>query len=551
MTFHKFSYMVAVTTPDDNGAAVTIDTDVYLPAARPPRSGYPLMLVFHGGASRKDNPFDATHAQAFAKHGYASLIYSQRGHGQSGGLVNVAGPQEMRDLFDVLAWAFKIRGRGSKPAHPAFRLDRRRIGLQGYSQGGLHVNLGQVWHASKLYDPYGFRFRVLEPGNTPDMVMQALVPNQVFKFTWAEGLFGTYSSTGKLGSAFKRWIVQAAADAPLYDRPRCDASRHDTPTSTIEQDLAFRSPGCFVSRMTLPSLWAQSFDDGLFPPELAISMWRRMSDRRDNRLYLSMGGHGAPQADPAAEDDRLRSQIKFADHFLRGRPLRMPRVVYWTRDPAVVVSANKYSYPAGAWYRQTSGQWPPRGIRVRTYRLAANGTAVEGASAPAGSLPLTPLSSDESNDPVALTAVSSTPIGTSPVRALPATGFPGLVASFITAPLSSDLELSGPAVGHLRWSPNSSNTQLVTKLFDRAPDGTMTLMTRGVTGLRAAAIGAPRNVIVAGSDTSFLLRRGHRVVIWVMSGDVPYYRQYGDSGGGVLSEGSVSTLSLPLRLSSR
>jgi predicted acyl esterase len=404
-----------------------------------------------------------------------------------------------------------------------------------------------VWHASKLYDPYGFQFRVLEPANTPDLIMQALVPNQVFKFTWAEGLFGTYSSTGKLGSAFQRWIAQAAADAPLYDRPRCDASHHDTPQSTIEQDLAFRSPGCFVSRMTLPSLWAQSFDDGLFPPELAISMWRRMPDHRDNRLYLSMGGHGAPQAQPAAEADRLQAQIKFADHFLRARPLRMPRVVYWTRDPAVVVSAKQYVYPPGAWYRQTSGQWPPRSIRSHTYRLAANGTAVEGASAAAGSLPLAPLSSDERNDPVALTATSSTPIGTSPVQSLPATGFPGFTASFATAPLSSDIELSGPAVARLRWSPNSTDTQLVMKLFDRAPDGTMTMMTRGVTGVRGAAVGPARDVTVTGSDTSFLLRRGHRVVIWVMSGDIPYYRQYEDSGGGVLSEGSVSTLMLPLR----
>jgi hypothetical protein len=79
----------------------------------------------------------------------------------------------------------------------------------------------------------------------------------------------------------------------------------------------------------------------------------------------------------------------------------------------------------------------------------------------------------------------------------------------------------------------------------------MTLMTRGVTGVRGAAVGPARDVTVTGSDTSFLLRRGHRVVIWVMSGDVPYYRQYEDSGGGVLSEGSVSTLALPLRPSPR
>ena len=40
----------------------------------------------------------------------------------------------MRDLFDVTAWAL-----GHYP------LDASRIALTGYSQGGLHTNLGQVW----------------------------------------------------------------------------------------------------------------------------------------------------------------------------------------------------------------------------------------------------------------------------------------------------------------------------------------------------------------------------------------------------------------------
>jgi hypothetical protein len=58
--------------------------------------------------------------------------------------------------------------------HPDFHIDRDRIGLTGYSQGGLHTNLGQVWsHAARL-NPYGIRNAVevqewtLNPANTND-----------------------------------------------------------------------------------------------------------------------------------------------------------------------------------------------------------------------------------------------------------------------------------------------------------------------------------------------------------------------------------------------
>src|ERR1700737_2742012 len=92
--FVKETYKVAVTTPDEAGLPVGIDTDVYLPTTPPPPGGYPFVQVYHGGGSRKDNPFDSGHAQDFGKHGFVSLIYSQRGHANSDGQTSVGGPKE-------------------------------------------------------------------------------------------------------------------------------------------------------------------------------------------------------------------------------------------------------------------------------------------------------------------------------------------------------------------------------------------------------------------------------------------------------------------------
>ena len=525
------TFRVAVSEPDELGLPVTLDTDVYLPDAPPPPGGYPLIQVYHGGGSEKTNPYDSGHAKFFADHGYASILYTQRGHGNSDGQTGIAGPKEMRDLFDVTAWALK-----------RFPIDRSRIALTGYSQGGLHTNLGQVWAADPAFNPYGISFQALEPGNTPDTILHALVPHGVAKLSFGAGilvqsyLLGTH---GRVAPEIWKWTATTAADNPaLYGGAMCDVDGHDQPTSTTAQDWAFRSMGCFLGRMTPPLLWAQAFDDSLFPPEMAIAMWRKLHrSHPEDRLYLSMGGHGAPAAPDAVERDRLSEQLAFFDHTLRGAPLDAPPIVYWTRDPAVVVPSSSYVWPASAWRRQTTSSWPPPGTRRVTYPLGTG-----------GSLPLSPISEDERNDSVAAALMANTPLGTSPFpRGLPATDQPGFVASFSTKPFAKPRELSGAPVAKLSWTPASPDTQLVVQVFDEAPDGTLTLLTRGVQGVRGAAPGSPLQVKVTASDTSDLIRAGHRIVTWVMAGDLGIYKPFAGSAGGVLAAGSSSRVLLPLR----
>jgi ABC-2 type transport system ATP-binding protein len=546
--YTKTGYSVPVTQHDELGQPVSLDTDVYLPGRNPPAGGFPLIELFHGGGSDKANPYDAGHAAFFARHGYVVVIYSARGHGSSGGQTSCCGPKEIHDLFDVAAWALGIGGR-NRPAHPSFHIDRTRIGLTGYSQGGLHTNLGQAWAGDPSLDPYGIRFRVLEPGNTPDYVYNALAPNGVVKLSIGVGLVETYlvGAHAHVSPLIAKWIAALATQQPvLAGGELCKYAGHDTPTSTTKQDLAFRSPGCFASRMTAPSLWAQAFDDTVFPPGMAISMWRRMPNP-GNRLYLDMGGHAAPSAPDAVEADKLREQLAFFDHYLRGMPLHAPEVVYWTRDPGVQVPSDSYRYPDGAWARHTAPTWPPPRTERATYELGADGRAVAGG-AEEGALPLAPLAEDEANDPIALAALSGTPLGTSPIPSrVPATNLPGSIAGFETQAFSRGRELDGAARATLAWTPASPDTQLVLEVFDEAPDGTLTLLGRGVQGLRGATPGTPVAVKIDANAFSARVRAGHRILTWVMAANPLFYDPYPDSLGGTLQAGSGSTLSLPLR----
>ena len=245
----KLSYSVPVTQPDELGQPVSIDTDVYLPDVKAPKGGFPFVVFFHGGGSDKTNGFDAGHARFFAQHGYATLIYSARGHGNSGGQTTVAGPKEMHDTYDVIAWALGIGGRGH-PQHPDFHIDRRRIGLSGYSQGGLNTNLAEVYANDLKLDPYGIHFQVLTPGNTPDLVYEALIPSDVVKLSFGVGLLETYfvGAHAHVSPLLEKWIGTATANLPDDGSPLCQGGDHDTLTSAMKADLAARSVGCHVER---------------------------------------------------------------------------------------------------------------------------------------------------------------------------------------------------------------------------------------------------------------------------------------------------------------
>jgi ABC-2 type transport system ATP-binding protein len=540
----KTTHRVPVTQPDEAGEPVELDVDVYEPSGPAPAGGFPLVVVFHGGGSDKDNGFDAGHAAAYAEHGYASLIYSARGHGGSSGQTTVAGPKEVRDGFDVIAWAL---------ARPELHLDRRTIALAGYSQGGLHVNLLQAYASDRSLNPYGIRFAALEPGNTPDRVFEALVDHDVVKLSFGLGLLQTYfagAGPHRVGPQVDRWIATTVADRPeLYGGDLCDQAGHDTPEATMRADLASRSIGCMADRMTPPTYWMQAFDDDLFPAGMATSMFdRALATEPRSRLYLSMGGHAAPAAPRAVEQEKTDLQIAWFDHVLRGAPFKVPRVVYWSRDTATAVPGGATAWPDAAFKRRTAPSWPPPGMEGRQFGLAADGSAAAPpASAAAGAIELNAPAEDLRNDPVAGAAFRATPLGTAPSGPAPEETQPGRVAVFATAPLAEATELSGAPAMTVAWTPHSTDSQLVLKVLAQAPDGKLTLLTRGVAGVRGAQASTEQTVTVTAQHASALLPAGARLVAWVTAGDASFYKAYPGSAGGTLAAGPRSVLTLPLR----
>jgi predicted acyl esterase len=248
-----------------------------------------------------------------------------------------------------------------------------------------------------------------------------------------------------------------------------------------------------------------------------------------------MAGHAAPAASAAEQRSKLDEQLAFMDHALKGTRLRTAPVVWWTRDGAVTVPGNAYKYPDNAWFRQSGRRWPPSGTQAHTFAFGS------------GTAPLAPVAEDERNDPVAMAAFSASPLGTAVVPgSLPPTNVPGAVATLATGPFADDTELAGAPSARLAWTPSGPDSQLVLKLYDLAPDGTTQVITRGVTGIRGAALGRALNAQVSAKAVSWLLRAGHRLVACVMDGDAGFYKPYAGQAGGLLDLGA-SALSVPLR----
>lgn len=511
--------MVPVRAPDETGRPVAIDTDVRLPAGKAPRRGWPVVALFHGGGGAKSSGFEVDAAKAFTAHGYATILYSARGHGASGGQTTIAGPKEIQDAFDVLGWALDH-----------FPLDRRRLALWGYSQGGLHTNLIQAWAGNRTLNPRGLRFRALMPSSTPDRVYDALVEHNVVKLSFGAALVALYSTSARPAPQIFRWIATAAADQPAaYGAGGvCDTTGHDTSTSTLKADLAWRSMGCRPRRLGLPTFWSQQFDDGLFGPDMALHALRARPNRYD-RLTFGTGGHGAPAQAKVPARQILARQIRWLGAVLHHRRVPGPPVVFYARDTAVGVPYGARQWPETAWVRRTARRWPPG--RARPLTLAPPSSVLLAATF------------DPGDDSAATAAAQAVPNGTTISGALPRLASPGSAVETRSERLPRDRMLAGTTVLRGTWTPLGTDSQVTFQLLDEAPDGTLTLLDRGVQGIRGALPGQPIAIRVTGHPMAALLRTGHRLLVRIAAGDASFYKPYPGALGGTLGG---ATIRMPL-----
>jgi len=535
---------------------VPLDVDLTLPAGATPASGYPLVVMLHGwGNSKTDwestvvcNPSAADSCGynnlAFVQRGYAVLNYTARGfHGSCGpGSPNAASPacatgwthlSDLRwEVHDTQYLAGVLVDAG---------VARPSIAVTGESYGG-----GQSWLlallANRVMNPDGTLHAWTSPGGTP-MRIGAAAP----KYPWTDlvdallpngrASDGTTAPNGNRTSplgikkeSYVDYLYSSGLQSARYAAPGQDPtadlttwyteiSAGETPAEStyapaiITQIARYRSAyyqGGLIAHdvsagTETPVFDVQGWTDGLFPAVQGASMVEKVraaSAGWPAYLYESDLGHPAANDNKLSEWRVINRQIgAFIGLHLRGAGGNPPasfqeQITRCDQSAGPVYRGATLGGPAPA--RVSFGSSSPGHATASAPSDAATGTAT---------------------DPIAFYARNGQKGGciTLP-NALPADG----AMTSWTFPLCSGMTLLGSPALHLAATIAGTDAEVNSRLWDVAPDGSVTLVSRGMyrwTGSPGAV-----SITYAMLGNGWVFAAGHSLRLEVTQNDAPYLR---------------------------
>ncbi len=514
---------IVASQPDDSGNPVRLDGGVTYPTEGCPCPG---VIVNHGFLGNWHDSEGMV--QQLAAHGYVVLRYSSRGFGETPGEVDLMGPKETQDLLDAVDWL-------NNPRSPVVggKVIRNRIGQFGGSYGGAHA-----WALAASGHP---AVRTTIPTATWTDIYDALVPNGVMLLAYANGFYGSgYGpAAGALGGKLStqqnyslnlhRWMGEVNSGVGVED---------------AKAGMAERSVGSDYSRVKIPVFIVQGLNDGLFNANQAIEAYQAIrANKVKARLYL--GGIGHPPSDGSLDSPEATyvgtEVLAWFDHYLKG--------VRNGIDQQPLIEFSEADYFHNAWDGTTR--------TAKRYPFAAPATVHLCTTGPSGGT----LSSGPcpgARPAVASNANAGTGYDQEPVTAGYAedlekgfaaqlgTGVPDLttaptILNYETGALAAPLTLAG--IPKLRLQVSAADVlpvgvepataaafQLDPKLYDVAPDGTASLLTRGAFAEPLASV-APGTATVPAHEVAFdanglsnTIPAGHRLRIALQTSDAPYLR---------------------------
>jgi putative CocE/NonD family hydrolase len=501
---------------------ITLAATVYQPRFFP---SAPAAIYIHGWGGHRLTGTDNL-GYYIAAAGYIVVSYTARGfgHGESGGRVTLAGPDELEDLRHVIDWLT------TDPDH-VIGPKVTKIGVLGGSYGG-----GHSFQISS--DP---RVSAVIPLVGWTDLEQALYPNGAIKY--------------KLGLAeFYSGLDQQVGQPPFYNYSQLQFDLFDAaangrgPDDTLRQTLRARSIASMNSdgeevldqsrQPRVPTYIIQSWDDYLFPVTQVLDVYSQITAPK--QIYLGRHGHPPGGNRYEGEDLYIATQVlSWFDHYLRGLGGTDSLPVTSAPAPFDVVpfAAKQFSSdsitslplflkPGGVLSRKKKGpiaEETAGGIfRPERIRSSRRGTEI-------------PSQSDMSSGHA--DAIEATP--------------QRLVYTF--APFETQTEMLGPDEYALFVSASTPDVDLIVRTFDVAPDGTETEITVGVVRVTGLAAGEIRRVTFRDFGDDWLFAAGHSLRLKVTNIDFPDFRPPGanDNVPSTFTihtgRGQPSVIALPLR----
>ena len=566
--------------------------DVYVPASASRRNRTAAVMMTNGFGGSKDD--QGPLAEELASDGYVVLSYSGLGFGGSGCNISLDDPAydglAASQIISFLggragiAYRSHSRARGwSGPVAPfqLVRLDQRahdgrhypndpRMGMYGASYGG------GIQFSTAADDP---RLDALIPAIAWSDLSYSLDPNNAASLTGplAAALPGVYK-TGWDDLLFKDGTIQPAqhplttpipgSSCPGFDPRVCPernyAHVHGFINTAGEALLRHASYSNFASRVRAPTLLAQGQADSLFDLRESVVTYNGLRARGvpvamlwqswgHSRLKSAPGEFGTPVTPLPGGGSTFagtyegQAFLAWFNYYLRDRgPKRAPDFCYF-RDwvPYTGVAAPAYDcaprYPVG---------------HSQLLYLSGDGSLTSSAAAvSAGSQTFT------SPAPGATLSFSETPAAElnvpygSPSTQAPPSDPPGTFAAWTSAPLTSATEvvgiptvrlhLSAPAVAVAQTADPGTHLVLFAKLYDLAPDGTVTLVHRLVSPVRVPDVGRELEITLPG--VVHLYPAGERLQLIIATSDKAYAGNFTQHTAAIVTSPSQpGVLTLPV-----
>ncbi|MFF0464336.1 CocE/NonD family hydrolase [Streptomyces mexicanus] len=468
-TVHRADRMLST------GGGVRLDTSYFTPAG----SGrHPAVLLAHGFGGSKDDV--RRQAEDLARDGYAVLTWSARGFGRSTGRIGLNDPQgEVADVSRLIDWLAR---------QPQVRLDRPgdpRVGVAGASYGGA---------IALLAAGHDRRVDALAPQITYWNLADALFPNGVFKKLWTSVFVNSGGGCARFEPALCRMYQRVAESG----RPDAEARR------LLQQ----RSPSAVADRIRVPTLLVQGQSDSLFPLGQADAAARAIkAGGAPLAVDWIAGGHDG--GDP--ESDRIQTRVTtWFDRYLKGD------------TGADTGPAFRVTRTSGV--DSTDGAAVLRGASARTYPGLAAGPRPIALSGPTQR-----FENPAGGDPPAVSALPGLGGSGGSLAQLSALGvgtaldFPGQYGRFDSAPLGSDLRITGSPTVTVHVRSTADDAVLFAKLYDVAPGAARPVLpAQLVTPVRVTGAKAGKDVTLTLPAIDHEVQKGHRLRLVLASTDLGY-----------------------------
>lgn len=251
---------VTIDAPDGSKLAATL----VLPDGTAPADGWPAVIILHGLGGDRSSSLALADSLALAGT-TAVLAYDARGHGASGGLIGIDGPNEVADAKAVFAWL---------AARPEIH-DTKIAGFgTSYGGGGLFNSLvaGTPWAA-------------LVVNITWTDLETALAPQSLAKTGVVAGFLSSLDPAKVEPELFTVRDASFAGDI-----------------AAVRPWIAARSSTPALKGLKTPVLILQGRRDFAFGLEQGFAMWKQLAGPK--RIWFGLHGH-APSSFPAADTSAM------------------------------------------------------------------------------------------------------------------------------------------------------------------------------------------------------------------------------------------------------